>query len=194
MRMEDNRFPKRVLLGTLATGKGYRGGQESDWVSHLGEDLVAFGMKEEKEGARWQTSALKQEEWFGKIEDGVARFMRKWHTREAEASAKRKLARAEETPAAKTAEVAGENAPPTGPKRKRNGGATAAERAPRVAPKTKRKGNGQAAVAAKSTTPTGPKEKDDGGTPAGGERKKPETAVEAARAAEIALVAHLIPD
>ena len=82
MRMEDSRLPKRVLLGTLATGKGYRGGQESDWVSHLGEDLVAFGMKDKKEGARWQTSALKQEEWFGKIEDGVAWFTRKWHARD----------------------------------------------------------------------------------------------------------------
>ena len=121
MRMEDNRLPKRVLLGTLATGKGYRGGQESDWVSHLGEDLVAFGMKEEKEGARRQTSALKQEEWFGKIEDGVVRFMRKWHTREAEASAKRKLARAEGTPAAKAAEVAGENPPPRGRRGKETG-------------------------------------------------------------------------
>ena len=49
-------------------------------------------------------------------------------------------------------------------------------------------------VAAKSTTCTGPKEKNDGGTPQGGERKKPETAVEAAGAAEIAFVAHLIPD
>ena len=83
---------------------------------------MAFGMKEEKEGARWQTSALKQEEWFGKIEDGSARFMTKWHAREAEASAKRKFARAEETPVSKAAEVAGENAPPTGAKRKETGG------------------------------------------------------------------------
>ena len=58
MRMEDNRLPKRVLLGTLPTGKGYRGGQDSGWVSHLGEDLVAFGLEEEKERARWQTSAF----------------------------------------------------------------------------------------------------------------------------------------
>ena len=66
MRMKDSRLPKRVLLGTLATGKGYRGGEESDWVSHLGEAPVAFGVEEKKEGARWQTSALKQEEgWRG---------------------------------------------------------------------------------------------------------------------------------
>eukprot|EP00752_Nemacystus_decipiens_P005567 g5037.t1 len=77
MRMEDHRLPKRVLLGTLATGKGYGGGQESDWVSRLGEDLVVFGMDDEKEGEKWNTSAMHQEEWFGKIEDGVARFMRK---------------------------------------------------------------------------------------------------------------------
>ena len=30
MRMEDDRLPKCVMLGTLVTGKGYRGGQESD--------------------------------------------------------------------------------------------------------------------------------------------------------------------
>eukprot|EP00903_Cladosiphon_okamuranus_P017583 g16196.t1 len=71
MRMEDDRLPKRVLLGTLATGKGYRGGQESDWVSHLGEDLVAFGTEDEKEGEKWKKSTLEQEDWFGKIEAGI---------------------------------------------------------------------------------------------------------------------------
>ncbi|CAB1099135.1 unnamed protein product [Ectocarpus sp. CCAP 1310/34] len=50
MRMEDNRLPKRMLLGAMAGGVGYRGGQESDWVSRLGEDLVAFNMRDEKEG------------------------------------------------------------------------------------------------------------------------------------------------
>ncbi|CAB1106616.1 unnamed protein product [Ectocarpus sp. CCAP 1310/34] len=50
MRMEDSRLPKRMLLGAMAGGVGYRGGQESDWVSRLGEDLVAFNMRDEKEG------------------------------------------------------------------------------------------------------------------------------------------------
>ncbi|CAB1116625.1 unnamed protein product [Ectocarpus sp. CCAP 1310/34] len=50
MRMEDNRLPKRMLLGAMAGGVGYRGGQEIDWVSRLGEDLVAFNMGDEKEG------------------------------------------------------------------------------------------------------------------------------------------------
>eukprot|EP00752_Nemacystus_decipiens_P001316 g1306.t1 len=118
MRMEDHRLPKRVLLGTLATGKGYRGGQESDWVSRLGEDLVAFGMEDEKEGEKWKTSAMDQEEWFGKIEDGVARFMRKWHAQEKAASAKRQLARA-----ALAAKVDAGDQPPTGRKRKNDGGA-----------------------------------------------------------------------
>eukprot|EP00752_Nemacystus_decipiens_P015555 g13878.t1 len=118
MRMEDHRLPKRVLLGTLATGKGYRGGQESDWVSRLGEDLVAFGMEDEKEGEKWKTSAMDQEEWFGKIEDGVARFMRKWHAQEKAASAKRQLARA-----ALAAKVDAGDQPPTGRKRQNDGGA-----------------------------------------------------------------------
>lgn len=111
MRMEEGRLPKRVLLGTLATGVGYRGGQEGDWVSHLGEDLVAFGMEDEKEGEKWKKSALEQEEWIEKVEDGAARFMRKWRKREEEASAKRQLAR----------EAEAENTAPAGPKRKRSG-------------------------------------------------------------------------
>ncbi|CAB1113710.1 unnamed protein product [Ectocarpus sp. CCAP 1310/34] len=113
MRMEDNRLPKRMLLGAMAGGTGYRGGQESDWVYRLGEDLVAFGMKEEKEGGRWKESAKDQEAWYDKIEDGAAWFMRKWHRQEAEASAKRQRQRAEEAETESTA------AP--GPKRKRIG-------------------------------------------------------------------------
>ena len=44
-----------MLLRAMAGGAGYRSGQESDWVYRLGEDLVAFGMKDEKEG-RWKES------------------------------------------------------------------------------------------------------------------------------------------
>ena len=61
-----------------------------------------------------------------------------------------------------------------------------------MVPKTRRKRNGEAAIAAESTTPTRPKKGSDGGTPGGG-REEPETAVEPARAAEIALVANLSP-
>ncbi|CAB1101598.1 unnamed protein product [Ectocarpus sp. CCAP 1310/34] len=50
MRMEDNRLPKRMLLGAMAGGVGYRGGQESDWVSRLGEDLVAFAWETKRKG------------------------------------------------------------------------------------------------------------------------------------------------
>ncbi|CAB1105114.1 unnamed protein product [Ectocarpus sp. CCAP 1310/34] len=50
MRMEDSRLPKGMLLGAMAAGVGYRGGQESCWVSRLGENLVALNMGDEKEG------------------------------------------------------------------------------------------------------------------------------------------------
>ncbi|CAB1096108.1 unnamed protein product [Ectocarpus sp. CCAP 1310/34] len=63
MRMEDNRLPKRILLGVMAGGVGYRGGQESDWVSRLGEDLVAFTMRDEKEGGKWNESAKDPKVW-----------------------------------------------------------------------------------------------------------------------------------
>eukprot|EP00752_Nemacystus_decipiens_P006062 g5471.t1 len=206
MRMDDDRLFKRVLLGTLATGKEYRGGQESSWVSRLGEDLVAFGMEDEKEGEKWKASALEKEEWYGKIEDGVAWFIRKWHAREAEASAKRQLARAEVAAAA--AAAATKTASSTGPKRKRKEEAatssaptavarpatattaTAENAAPR---RSKRTRTGVAGVtAAEKAAPPGPQKKGNGGARTG--RGKPETAVEAARAAEAALVAQHVPD
>ncbi|CAB1098510.1 unnamed protein product [Ectocarpus sp. CCAP 1310/34] len=52
LRMEDNRLPKRMLLGAMAGVLGCRGGQQSDWVSRLGEVLVAFNMGDEKEGGK----------------------------------------------------------------------------------------------------------------------------------------------
>ncbi|CAB1110695.1 unnamed protein product [Ectocarpus sp. CCAP 1310/34] len=111
MRMEDNRLPKRMLLGAMAGGVGYRGGQESDWVSRLGEDLVAFNMGDEKEGGKWKESAKDSEVWYNKVEDGAAWFMRKWHRQEAEASAKRQRAR----------EAEAESTATSGPKRKKVG-------------------------------------------------------------------------
>ncbi|CAB1105782.1 unnamed protein product [Ectocarpus sp. CCAP 1310/34] len=86
MRMEDSRLPKRMLLGAMAGGVGYRGGQESDWVSRLGEDLVAFNMGDEKEGGKWKESAKDPEVWYNKVEGGAAWFMRKWHMQEVEAT------------------------------------------------------------------------------------------------------------
>ncbi|CAB1101501.1 unnamed protein product [Ectocarpus sp. CCAP 1310/34] len=78
----------------MAGGVGYRGGQESDWVYRLGEDLVAFNMGDEKEGGKWKESAKNPEVWYNKVEDGVAwLMMRKWHRQEAEASAKRQCSR-----------------------------------------------------------------------------------------------------
>ncbi|CAB1119892.1 unnamed protein product [Ectocarpus sp. CCAP 1310/34] len=80
----------------MAGGVGYRGGQESDWVSRLGEDLVAFNMGDEKEGGEWKDSAKDPEVWYNKVEDVAAWLMRKWHRQEAEASAKRQRMRAAE--------------------------------------------------------------------------------------------------
>ncbi|CAB1118815.1 unnamed protein product [Ectocarpus sp. CCAP 1310/34] len=111
MRMEDNRLPKCMLLRAMAGGVGYRGGQESDWVSRLGEDLVAFNMGDEKESGKKQESAKDPEVWYNKVEDGAAWFMRKWRRQEAEASATRQ--RASEAEAESTAIL--------GPNRKRVG-------------------------------------------------------------------------
>ncbi|CAB1100744.1 unnamed protein product [Ectocarpus sp. CCAP 1310/34] len=75
MRMEDNRLPKRILLGAMVGSVGYRGGRESDWVSRLGEDLVAFNMGDEKEGGKWKESAKDPEVWYNKVENGAAWLM-----------------------------------------------------------------------------------------------------------------------
>ncbi|CAB1110569.1 unnamed protein product [Ectocarpus sp. CCAP 1310/34] len=111
MRMEGSRLPKRMLLGAMAGGVGYRGGQESDWVSRLGEDLVAFNMGDEKKGVKWKTSAKAPEVWYNKVEDGEAWLLRKWHRQEAEASKKRQRVR----------EAEAESTAISGPKRKRVG-------------------------------------------------------------------------
>ncbi|CAB1106807.1 unnamed protein product [Ectocarpus sp. CCAP 1310/34] len=111
MRMDDSRLPKRKLLGAMAGGVGYRGGQESNWVSRLGEDFVAFNMGDEKGGGKWKESAKDPEVWYKKVEDGAAWFMRNWHMQEAEASAKRQRAR----------EAEAESMAISGPKRKRDG-------------------------------------------------------------------------
>ncbi|CAB1102284.1 unnamed protein product [Ectocarpus sp. CCAP 1310/34] len=111
MRMEDNRLPKRMLLGAMAGGTGYRGGQESDWVSCLGEDLAASTWETKRKGGKWKESAKDPEVWYNKVEDGAAWFMRKWHRQEAEASAKRQRAR----------EAEAESTAISGPKRKRVG-------------------------------------------------------------------------
>ncbi|CAB1102902.1 unnamed protein product [Ectocarpus sp. CCAP 1310/34] len=120
----DNRLPTRMLLGAMAAGVGYRGGQESDWVSRLGEDLVAFNMGDEKEGGKWEESAKDPEVWYNKVEDEAAWFMRKWHRQDAEASAKRQRAR----------EAEAESTAISGPKRKRVGeAAVGGERRPGTA-------------------------------------------------------------
>ena len=134
---------------------GYLGGQESDWVSHLGEDLMEFGLEDKKEGGTWQTSALKHDEWFGKVEGGVGRFMRKWHAREAAAS----------RGASDCGGVggSGERAPSGAEEEQKRG---AAESAPLTAPKRTRDRGVAAGV--ESTTPTGPKKKSNGGALAEG--------------------------
>ena len=38
-RRGEERLPQRVMFGELVGDKGYSGGQEKDWMSHLKEDL-----------------------------------------------------------------------------------------------------------------------------------------------------------
>ena len=43
-RMGGERLQQRVTFGELVGGKGYSGGQEKDWMDHLKEDMLVFGM------------------------------------------------------------------------------------------------------------------------------------------------------
>ncbi|CAB1103675.1 unnamed protein product [Ectocarpus sp. CCAP 1310/34] len=97
---------------------------------------MAFNMGDEKEGGKWKESAKDPEEWYNKVEDGAAWFMRKWHRQEAEASAKRQRAREAEKKqstaiSAPKRERVGE--PAVGAKKRRPGTAVEASRAAEAA-------------------------------------------------------------
>ena len=59
-RTEEERLPQRVMVGEFVGGKGYSGGQEKDWMEHLKEDMLVFGMKFEG----WRKAAQKAGRWF----------------------------------------------------------------------------------------------------------------------------------
>ena len=48
------------MFGEFVGGKGYSGGQEKDWMEHLKEDMLVFGMKFEG----WRKAAQKAGRWF----------------------------------------------------------------------------------------------------------------------------------
>ena len=76
--MGEKRLPQRVMFGELVGGKGYSGGQEKDWMDHLKEDILVFGMKFEG----WPKAAQKAGRWFLRVEEGAELFMRNWHETE----------------------------------------------------------------------------------------------------------------
>ena len=44
-RMREELLLQRVVFGELVGGKGYSGRQEKDWMVHLKEHMLVFGMK-----------------------------------------------------------------------------------------------------------------------------------------------------
>ena len=44
-RMREDRLPQKVMFREFVGGKGYPGGQEKEWMSHLEEDMSVFRMK-----------------------------------------------------------------------------------------------------------------------------------------------------
>eukprot|EP00752_Nemacystus_decipiens_P014142 g12576.t1 len=125
--MEDMVMIGKAVAARKKTGKGRKTASvvvdaEALWgmiyagiVSRSPQSLEKIMSVVVREGGKWQASALEQEEWYGKSEDGVVWFIRKWRAWEAEASAKRQLAGAEVAAAA----AAAETAPPADSKRKR---------------------------------------------------------------------------
>ena len=59
-RTEEERLPQRVMFVELVGGKGYSGGQETDWMAHLKEQMSVIGMKFQ----RWRKVAQKAGRWF----------------------------------------------------------------------------------------------------------------------------------
>ena len=89
--MGEERLPQRVMFGELVGGKDYSGGQEKDWMAHLKEDMLVFGMKFEG----WRKAAQKAGRWFRRVEEGAELFMQKWHeTQKRKAAARRAKAAA----------------------------------------------------------------------------------------------------
>lgn len=52
----------------------------------MGDDLLAFNLRDEKEGEKWKTSAEDLEEWYTKVEGGAEWLMRRWNRAQAEES------------------------------------------------------------------------------------------------------------
>lgn len=104
------------VLGTTMGSKGYRGGPEGDRVSHLGEDLVAFGVKDEKERGERQVSTEDHSMSginvliMSKTKEGAARIMTKWYGWCAETSTKPQLARKQEVESTVNARPKGRDA------------------------------------------------------------------------------------
>ena len=85
-RVGEERLPQRVMFGELVGGKGYSGGQEKDWLVHLKDDMLVFGMKFEA----WRKAAKKAGRWFRRVEEGAELFMRKWHETKRRRAAERR--------------------------------------------------------------------------------------------------------
>ena len=65
-RMGEERLPRRVKFREMLGDRCYSGGQESDWIKDLEEDLKAFGIKFEG----WCEAAQKVGRWFQRVEGG----------------------------------------------------------------------------------------------------------------------------
>ena len=84
--MGGERLPQRVMFGELDGCKGYSGGQEKDWMAHLKEDMLVFGMKFKG----WRKDSQKAGRWFRRVEEGAELCMQNWHETERSKVAERR--------------------------------------------------------------------------------------------------------
>ena len=77
-RMGEKRLPQRVMFGELVGGKGYTGGQYSNWIVYLNEDMSVLGMKFEG----WRKAAQTTGRWCRRVEEGAELLMWNWHETE----------------------------------------------------------------------------------------------------------------
>ena len=79
-RTDNERLPKRLMLGEVDRGKGYLGGQEQAWMGCLEHDLSLFNLPTE---AKHSTLAAKKPgEWFRRVEKAVEQYMKRWFVTE----------------------------------------------------------------------------------------------------------------
>ena len=67
-------------------GNGYSGGQEQGWMGYLEHDQSLLNLP--TEAKHWTLADKKPSEWFRRVEEETAQYMKRWFVTEKEQVAK----------------------------------------------------------------------------------------------------------